>query len=217
MFLTEKTGGSDVGANELRAEPDEQGQWRLWGDKWFCSNCQADVLLTLARPAGASSGTAGLGLFLVVRERADGSRNHYTINRLKAKLGTRGLASGEVTFSGAVAEMIGGPGRGFRQMTEMLNQTRVANAVVASAITHRAYLEARAHGMGRTAFGRRLGDQPLMREVLTDLALAAETSTRLAMYTAWLLQRCDAAAPISRSSARTSGSEDPESAVLLRR
>ena len=191
MFLTEKAGGSDVGANEMRAEPEPDGQWRLWGDKWFCSNCHADLFLTLARPAGAGPGTAGLGLFLVHRRLPDGVRNEYTIKRLKTKLGTRGLASGEVDFHGARAVLLGGPGAGFRQMTEMLNQTRVANAVVAAAITHRGYLEARAHALGRAAFGRRLADQPLMREVLADLTLAAETSTRLALYTAWLLQRAD--------------------------
>jgi acyl-CoA dehydrogenase len=191
MFLTEKAGGSDVGANEMRAERGADGGWRLWGDKWFCSNCQADLFLTLARPAGAAAGTAGLGLFLVLREGPDGTRNGYTINRLKTKLGTRGLASGEITFHGAAGELLGEPPAGFRQMTEMLNQTRVANAVVASAITHRAFLEARAHALGRTAFGRRLADQPLMREVLADLVLAAESSTRLALFTAALLQRGD--------------------------
>ncbi|MFF3666032.1 acyl-CoA dehydrogenase family protein [Microtetraspora malaysiensis] len=192
MFLTEKAGGSDVGVNETEARLDADGSWRLYGDKWFCSNCQADLILTLARPQGAGPGTDGLGLFLVRRTLDDGSRNAYVINRLKDKLGTRGLASGEVTFTGAYAELVGGPGVGFRQMTEMLNQTRVANSVVAAALVHRAYLEAREHATGRAAFGRRLSDHPLMREVLADLALATETSTRLAFYTAGLLQRSDA-------------------------
>jgi alkylation response protein AidB-like acyl-CoA dehydrogenase len=190
MFLTEKAGGSDVGANELAALPDGDG-WRLSGDKWFCSNVQADLILTLARPRGAGPGTAGLGLFLVPRRRADGSRNSYLVHRLKDKLGTRGLASGEVTFTGASAHLIGPPGTGFGQMTEMLNQTRVANAVVSAAMVHRSFLEARAHSTGRAAFGRRLADHPLMREVLAELALEAEVCTRLALYTAGQLQLAD--------------------------
>lgn len=191
MFLTEKAGGSDVGANEVEARRDGDG-WRVHGDKWFCSNCQADVILTLARPEGAGPGTDGLGLFLVRRSLDDGTRNAYVINRLKDKLGTRGLASGEVTFQGAHAELVGGPGVGFRQMTEMLNQTRVANAIVAAALVHRSHLEAREHAEGRAAFGRRLADQPLMREVLGELAQEAESCTRLAFHTAVLLQRADA-------------------------
>ncbi len=203
MFLTEKAGGSDVGVNEVEARPDSDGTWRLHGDKWFCSNCQADLILTLARPRGAGPGTDGLALFLVRRTLDDGSRNAYVINRLKDKLGTRGLASGEVTFTGAAAELVGGPGVGFRQMTEMLNQTRVANAVVAAALVHRAYLEAREHATGRAAFGRRLSDHPLMREVLAELTLAAETSTRLAFYAAGLLQRSDAGDPVAGVLLRT--------------
>lgn len=201
MFLTEKVGGSDVGANEVTAVRDGE-DWILHGDKWFCSNCQADVILTLARADADIPGTAGLALFLVPRSWDGATRNDYTINRLKDKLGTRGLASGEVTFHGTRAHLIGGPGIGFRYMTEMLNQTRVANAVVAAALVHRSFLEAREHARGRAAFGRRLVDHPLMGEVLSELTLEAEACTRIALHAAAQLQHADAG--------------DPQAAILLR-
>src|SRR5947209_20261150 len=109
MFLTEKQGGSDVGltATIARPRPGEifadntlQRQWELWGDKCFCSNVSADLILTLARPEGAPAGTRGLGLFLLPSMLDEGTRNAYTINRLKDKLGTRSMATGEVTLHG---------------------------------------------------------------------------------------------------------------------
>lgn len=192
MFLTERAGGSDVGANEVEARPAGDGTWLLDGDKWFCSNCQADLVLTLGRPRGAAEGTAGLGLYLVPRRWRDGSVNPLIVNRLKDKLGTRGLASGEVTFTGTKALLVGAPPDGFRQMTEMLNQTRVANAVASAAVVHRCWLEAVTHARGRAAFGRRLADHPLMREVLADLLMETEATVRLAFHAAGLLQRADA-------------------------
>src|SRR5947209_9262408 len=134
MFLTEKQGGSDVGLTatvakrrtiDRSAEEKLQPEWELWGDKWFCSNVSADLILTLARPEGASSGTRGLGLFLVPELLDDGSRNAYTIHRLTDKLGTRSLATGEVTLHGAQAYLVGNLERGFVQMTDMINLTRI--------------------------------------------------------------------------------------------
>jgi alkylation response protein AidB-like acyl-CoA dehydrogenase len=131
MFLTEKQGGSDVGLTATIAKPRPHMQnglspeWELWGDKWFCSNVSADVILTLARPEGAPAGTRGLGLFLVPKTLEDGTRNAYTINRLKDKLGTRSMATGEVTLHGAQAYQVGALDRGFVQMTEMINLTRI--------------------------------------------------------------------------------------------
>jgi acyl-CoA dehydrogenase len=135
MFLTEKQGGSDVGQTATVAKPrkdfdplagDElQPEWELWGDKWFCSNASAELILTLARPEGAPAGTRGLGLFLVPRVLDDGTRNRYVIHRLKEKLGTRSMASGEVTLQGALAYQVGELDRGFVHMTEMINLTRV--------------------------------------------------------------------------------------------
>src|SRR6266496_3526764 len=139
MFLTEKQGGSDVGLTTTIARPlpinqssqrEQQPQWELWGEKWFCSNASADLILTLARPEGAPSGTRGLGLFLVPRTLDDGRRNTYTIERLKDKLGTRSLATGEVTLHGAQAYLVGDLGRGFVQMTAMINLTRICNRFI---------------------------------------------------------------------------------------
>jgi len=111
QFMTEKTGGSDVGNIELEARL-EDGQWRLYGEKWFCSCADGDVALLLARPEGAAAGTAGLGLFALPRHLDDGSRNAYRIIRLKPKLGTKSMASGEIKFDGAVAYALGDVGAG---------------------------------------------------------------------------------------------------------
>ena len=107
QWMTEKTGGSDVGALTTIARRDAGGVWRVWGDKWFASNANADVALTLARPDGAPAGTRGLGLFAVPKYLPDGTKNAWTINRLKDKLGSRSMATGEVTYAGAVAYVVG--------------------------------------------------------------------------------------------------------------
>ena len=165
MFLTEKQGGSDVGLISTVAKPRRQNQasedtlqptWELWGDKWFCSNVSADVILTLARPEDAPGGTRGLGLFLVPRTLDDGTRNAYTIHRLKDKLGTRSLATGEVTLHGAQAYLVGNVERGFVQMTEMINLTRIWAAIGSLAAMRRSYLEALVHTRSRVVFGRPL-------------------------------------------------------------
>ena len=180
MFMTERQSGSDLGiiTTTARQAPGSE-EWRLHGDKWFCSNAGADLILTLARPEGAPAGTRGLGLFLVPKRLPDGSRNAYRIERLKDKLGIRSFASGEVTFDGAVAQMIGGPGVGWLQMTEMLNVTRLGCASAAAALARRSFLEALTHARGRVAFGRRLVDLPLMREQLLDMLLEVEAMTSL--------------------------------------
>src|SRR5260370_536627 len=123
MFLTEKQGGLDVGLTATVAKPRSyaqagfQPEWELWGDKWFCSNVSAELILTLARPEGAPSGTRGLGLFLVPKTLEDGTRNAYSINRLKDKLGTRSLATAEVTLHGAHADHLLALDRAFVQIT----------------------------------------------------------------------------------------------------
>ena len=106
QWMTEKTGGSDVGASTAVARPEPDGTWRLSGDKWFCSVANAGAALTLARPEGAPPGTRGLAMF-VPRILADGARNAWTLNRLKDKFGSRSMATGEVTFDGAVAYPVG--------------------------------------------------------------------------------------------------------------
>src|SRR6266513_2071010 len=200
MFLTEKQGGSDVGltATIARPRPGEnfaddtlQPQWELWGDKWFCSNVSADLILTLARPEGAPAGTRGLGLFLVPRMLDDGTRNAYTINRLKDKLGTRSLATGEVTLHGAQAYLVGHLGRGFVQMTEMINLTRIWAAFGSLAAMRRSFLEALTYTRERVAFGRPLAEHPLMRRQLVDLLIEVEGCAALVFETVAVLERVD--------------------------
>src|SRR5579884_3632143 len=200
MFLTEKQGGSDVGLTttvakrrtiDRSAEEKLQPEWELWGDKWFCSNVSADLILTLARPEGAPAGTRGLGLFLMPRLLDDGTRNAYTINRLKEKLGTRSLATGEVSLHGALAYQVGELDRGFVQMTEMINLTRIWSAIGSLAAMRRSYLEALIHTRHRVAFGRALADHPLMRRQLIDLLIEVEGCAALVFETAAVLERVD--------------------------
>jgi alkylation response protein AidB-like acyl-CoA dehydrogenase len=194
MFMTEKPSGSDLGlvATTARSSTERDGWWELTGDKWFCSNVGADLILTLARPAGAGPGTRGLGLFLVPQELPDGTRNRYRIERLKDKLGMRSFASGEVTLTSTFARLIGGPGEGWLQMTEMLNVTRLGCASAAAALARRSYVEALVHARGRIAFGKPLSDLPLMREQLLDILMDAEALTALFFEGTFQLQRADA-------------------------
>lgn len=200
MFLTEKQGGSDVGltatiARRCEGESSTDGElrpeWELWGDKWFCSNVSADYILTLARPEGAPAGTRGLGLFLVPKTLDDGRRNAYTIHRLKDKLGTRSMATGEVTLHGAKAHQVGQLERGFVQMTEMINLTRIWAAIGSLAAMRRSYLEALTHARGRMAFGRPLAEHPLMRRQLIDLLIEVEGCAALTFEAITVLERVD--------------------------
>ena len=191
MFMTEKAAGSDVGATETVARRDGEG-WRLWGDKWFCSNTDAGLALVLARPEGAPAGIKGVSLFLLPRDLPDGRRNAYLIVRLKDKLGTRSMASGEITLEGAAAWMVGEPGQGFVQMAEMINQSRLSNAVRSAGMMRRALREALAVARGRSAFGSRLIDLPLQRRQLLKLMLPAEQALSVTLFTADALARADA-------------------------
>ncbi|MBI3183483.1 MAG: acyl-CoA dehydrogenase family protein [Myxococcales bacterium] len=177
MFLTEREGGSDVGQVSTVAKGSGAAA-KLFGDKWFCSNVDADVIMILARPEGAGPGTRGLGLYLLPRTMDDGTRNHYRIERIKDKLGVRSMPTGEVTLDGAEAHLLGGPGQGFKQMTDMLNLSRLYNAVGSVAGMRRALREAISWAESRIAFGRRVFDHPLMAEVLLDLA----AEQRAALY-----------------------------------
>lgn len=204
MFMTEKQGGSDLGQTATIARPSSEraGWWELSGEKWFCSNASAGLILTLARPEGAGPGTRGLGLFLVPRELPDGTRNHYRIERLKDKLGIRSFASGEVTFDGTLALLIGGPGHGWLQMTEMLNVTRLGCASAAAALARRSFLEALVHARGRHAFGHPLAELPLMREQLLDMLLDVEGMTALFFEGSAQLAAADAGDEQARLRAR---------------
>jgi alkylation response protein AidB-like acyl-CoA dehydrogenase len=196
MFMTEKAAGSDVGATETVARRDGEG-WRLWGDKWFCSNTDAGLALVLARPEGAPPGIKGVSLFLLPRDLPEGDgphggRNRYRIVRLKDKLGTRSMASGEITLEGAVAWMVGEPGQGFVQMAEMINQSRLSNAVRSAGMMRRSLREALAVARGRSAFGSRLIDLPLQRRQLLKLMVPTEQALSVTMFTADALARADA-------------------------
>src|SRR6201998_3937946 len=128
QFMTEKEGGSDVGT--LTTSAIEEGDhWRLYGEKWFCSNADAKIVMLLARPKGGSPGTRGGGLSLSPRTLDDGSANAYRIVRLKDKLGTRSMASGEIKLEGAIAYAVGRLDRGFVQMAAMVNSARLSNGV----------------------------------------------------------------------------------------
>jgi len=198
QWMTERTGGSDVGASTTVARRDADGTWRLWGDKWFCSNANADVAVTLARPEGAPAGTHGLGMFLVPKVLPDGSKNSWTINRLKDKLGSRSMATGEVTYAGAVGYVVGDIARGFRQMMEMVNVSRLSNAMRAAGIMRRSVLDAVVHARQRAAFGQALIELPLMRANLLDMLLDAEAAASVVLTAAATLDRWDGGSSAER-------------------
>ncbi|MBV6437311.1 MAG: Crotonobetainyl-CoA dehydrogenase [Anaerolineae bacterium] len=169
QFLTEIQGGSDVGANALRAADQGDGTFRLTGEKWFCSNVNADQFLVMGRPEGASSGTRGLAVFVVPRLLDDGSTNGFFIRRLKDKLGTRTLASVELDFDEAVAYPLGPLDQGFKTTVELvLNTSRLLNAVSCAGVMRRAAIEAASYAAHRTAFGQVIGAYPLVQEAVAD-------------------------------------------------
>lgn len=190
QFITEQFGGSDVGQIESRAEPDGQ-VYRIFGEKWFCSNADADVILMLARPAGAAEGTRGLGLFVVPREIAPLRPNAYRILRLKDKLGTRSMASGEIRFEGAIGYPLGSLGQGFKQMAEMINLSRLSNGVKSAALMRRAMHDAYCVAAHRRVFGERLMDIPLVRRSLLKIRLPTEQALSMSLFTADALDRME--------------------------
>jgi putative acyl-CoA dehydrogenase len=177
MAMTEKRGGSDVRANTTVADPSgEPGLYELTGHKWFCSHPVCDAFLVLAQAP------AGLSCFLLPRRLPDGSPNPgFMIVRLKDKLGTRSLASAEVEYDGAAAWLVGDEGRGVATIIDMVNHTRLDCVLGSAAGMRRAVAEATHHAAHRSAFGARLIDQPLMRNVLADLCLESEAATQLAV------------------------------------
>ncbi len=192
MFLTEKAGGSDVGANESRATPADDGTWRLNGEKWFASCPHSDLILVLARPDGAPAGPKGLGLFLMPRTLSVNERNSFVIHRLKEKFGTHSMASGEVGLRDAVAWQVGDIGRGMRQMMDMVSLTRVSIAAATAGAMRRNTWEALRHTSQRQVFGRTLGEQPLMRDTLAELVIDSTAALTGAIAVSHLLDRADA-------------------------
>ncbi|MDQ0987824.1 acyl-CoA dehydrogenase family protein [Streptomyces sp. V2I9] len=176
MGMTEKQGGSDVRSNTTRAEPLPGGDgYLLTGHKWFCSAPMSDGFLVLAQAPG------GLTCFLLPRVLPDGTRNVFSIQRLKDKLGNRSNASAEVEFDGTWARRVGEEGRGVRTIIEMVAATRFDCVVGSAALMRQAVSQAVHHSAYRRAFGGPLIDRPLMRNVLADLAVESEAATVLAM------------------------------------
>jgi len=215
MFLTERQGGSDVGANTTLAVQDGE-EWRLTGDKHFCSNVDAEVFIVLARPEGAPPGSRGLGTFIVPRLLEDGSPNGFTIKRLKPKLGTVGVPTGEVSLDHAVGWLAGPQaseasasagldgardGRGINRMMEMVNGSRFGVALMGLGIHRRSFLEAAIYASRRSQFGHRIDSYPLVRETLVDLAVDLEAGL----------------AAIFECASAVRGAPDPESGRLVRR
>ena len=175
MAMTEKQGGSDVRANVTRAFEIGDGEYEIHGHKWFCSAPMCDAFLVLAQTEG------GLTCFVLPRFRPDGTRNPFHLQRLKDKLGNRSNASSEVEFHGAYARRLGEEGRGVPTIIEMVGHTRLDCVIGAAAGMRVAIEQATWQTAHRSAFGRLLADQPLMRNVLADLALESEAATVTAM------------------------------------
>ena len=175
MAMTERQGGSDVRANEMRAEPLGDGEATLQGQKWFCSAPMSDAFLVLAQAP------AGLTCYLLPRVLPDGERNAFRILRLKDKLGNRSNASAEIELVHAWARRVGEEGRGIATIMEMVVHTRLDCVLGSVGVMRRAVAEATHHAAHRVAFGRRLVEQPAMANVLADLCVDAEAATALAL------------------------------------
>jgi putative acyl-CoA dehydrogenase len=184
MAMTERQGGSDVRTNTMQAVPaGPGGEHLLTGDKWFCSAPMCDAFLVLAQAP------AGLSCFLVPRVLPDGTRNSFHIQRLKDKLGNRSNASAEITLDGAWGMLIGEEGGGVRMIIEMVNHTRLDCVIGSASLMRQAVAQATHHTAHRSAFGRLLTEQPLMVNVLADLAVESEATTVLMMRLAGAFDR----------------------------
>jgi putative acyl-CoA dehydrogenase len=184
MAMTERQGGSDVRANTTRAVPaGSNGEHLLTGHKWFCSAPMCDAFLVLAQAPG------GLSCFLLPRVLPDGTRNGFHIERLKDKLGNRSNASSEIELDNAWAVMVGEEGKGVRTIIEMVNHTRLDCVIGSASLMRQAVAQATHHTAHRNAFGRLLSEQPLMVNVLADLAVESEATTILMMRLAGAFDR----------------------------
>ena len=184
MSMTEKQGGSDVRANTTRAVEQSDGSSRLTGHKWFTSAPMSDVFLVLAQEADA-----GVSCFLLPRVLPDGSLNRMFLQRLKDKLGNHSNASAEVEYDEATARRVGEPGRGVRTIIEMVNMTRLDCIIGTAAGMRAGVAQATHHATYRAVFGKQLVDQPLMRNVLADLAVEAEAAATVALWLAGTTDR----------------------------
>ncbi len=191
MFLTEKAGGSDVGANEVTAQHLWDDYYALNGEKWFCSNANAQLILALARTNPAIGGTKGLSIFLVEKQQPDGSTNPIDTIRLKDKLGVRAMASAECVFTNTLGKMIGKEGEGFKIMTDMINLSRLYNSVAAIAATRRALVEAYCFLQYRTTFGTNALNHALVRHKLAEICATYIADFYLTFHTICTLDHAD--------------------------
>jgi putative acyl-CoA dehydrogenase len=201
MAMTEKQGGSDVKANTTVARALNGGgpgaEYEITGHKWFCSAPMSDLFLVLAQ---SDEDPPALSCFLLPRILPDGTRNAFHIQRLKDKLGNHSNASSEVEFHGAWARMVGEPGRGVPTIIEMVGHTRLDCVIGGAAGMRAGVVQATHHASYREAFGKRLIDQPLMRNVLADLCVESEAATALAMRLARAYDEAGAESPASGES-----------------
>ncbi|MGH8744486.1 MAG: acyl-CoA dehydrogenase family protein, partial [Burkholderiales bacterium] len=189
QWMTESIGGSDVGLSETAARRDGQGQWRLYGCKWFTSAITSQMALTLARPEGNPPGGRGLALFYVETRDAQGRPNNFIVNRLKDKLGTRKVPTAELTLDGTTAELVMEPANGVRNIAPVLNITRTWNAVTSVAMMRRGLALARDYAQKRDAFGAKLAHKPLHVDTLAGLQAEMEGAFHLTFHTAAMLGR----------------------------
>lgn len=192
QWMTESTGGSDVGLSETLARRDANGSWRLHGRKWFTSSVASQMALTLARPEGNPAGGKGLALFFVQVRDAQGRLNGITVNRLKDKLGTRKVPTAELMLEGTLAEPVAGLADGVRHMAPMLNITRTWNSVSSVAYMRRALALARDYADRRLAFGALLRDKPLHRDTLEGMQAEFDAALQLTFHLVECLGRVEA-------------------------
>jgi alkylation response protein AidB-like acyl-CoA dehydrogenase len=187
QWMTERTGGSDVGATSTVAVCKEGDSYSLHGSKWFTSATTSQVAMTLARIEGAPAGSRGLSVFLIWLRDADGKLRNIRVERLKDKLGTRALPTAELTLQDTPARLVGGAGDGIRKIATLFNITRVYNAVAAAAGMRRAVALASDYARRRRAFGKALIDHPLHVETLADMHLELRAAFLLAFRVVELL------------------------------
>jgi alkylation response protein AidB-like acyl-CoA dehydrogenase len=191
QWMTEASGGSDVGLTETVARR-ENGGWRLYGRKWFTSASTSQMALTLARPEANPPGGKGLALFYVETRDAQGRPNRILVNRLKDKLGTRKVPTAELTLDGTPAELVAGTGDGVKNIAPMLNVTRTWNAVAACALARRGLALARDYAGKRVAFGAPLAEKPLHADTLAGLEAEFQGALHFAFFIVELMGREEA-------------------------
>jgi len=192
QWMTESTGGSDVGRSLSTARRDDEGRWRLHGKKWFTSAITSQMALTLARPEGNLPGGSGLAMFYVETHDAAGALNHIRIERLKDKLGTRKVPTAELVLDGSIAELVSEPCNGTRHIEPMLVVTRTWNSVTSAAFMRRGVALAKSYAAQRSAFGASLAQLPLHADTLAGLEVETRAAFLLAFELVELLGRLEA-------------------------